>query len=63
MHVTYVKASFSSGVADYLLRESAYEDLPEAIRVVAECNCYLSPPIAEAMPDGFVHDSCRKKEK
>ena len=62
MHVTYVEAGFGSGVAGYLLRESAYEELPEAIRVVAEGNCYLSPPVAEAMPDGFVDDTCRKKE-
>jgi len=59
----YVKASFGSGVAGYLLRESASEELPEAIRVVVEGNCYLSPPSAEAMPDGFVNDSCRLKEK
>lgn len=59
----YVKASFGSGVAGYLLRESAYEELPEAIRVVAEGKCYLSPPIAEGMPNGFVHDTCRQKEK
>lgn len=59
----YVRASLGSGVAGYLLRESAYEELPEAIRVVAEGNCYLSPTITEAMPDRFVNDTCRQKEK
>ena len=56
--VRYVKASFKSGVAGYLLRECAYEELPKAIRVVADGNCYLSPQIAEAMPNGFVHGVC-----
>ena len=60
--VRYVKASFGSGVAGYLLRESAYEELPEAIRVVAGGNCYLSPHIAEAMRGEFAFRSCRHKD-
>lgn len=55
----YVKASFSKGIAGYLLREYAYEELPDAIRAVAGGRCYLSPQIMETLPDGFVEANCR----
>lgn len=55
----YVQASFSEGIAGYLLREDAYEELPDAIRAVAGGRCYVSPQIMEALPDGFVEENCR----
>ena len=59
MDARYVKASFSRGIAGYLLRESAYEELPDAIRAVAGGDCYLSPQIMEKMPDEFIEEICR----
>lgn len=55
----YVKASFSKGIAGYLLREYAYEELPDAIRAVTGGRCYLSPQIMERLPDGFLEANCR----
>lgn len=57
--IGYVKNSFSEGISGYLLRECAYEELPEAIRVVAGGSCYLSPQIAETKNNGFVEEICR----
>lgn len=59
MDARYVRASFSRGIAGYLLRESAYEELPDAIRAVAGGDCYLSPQIMEKMPDEFIEQICR----
>jgi len=58
----YVNASFGGGIAGYLMRDSAYEELPKAIRIVADGCCYLSPHIAETLLDGFSEECCRQKE-
>ena len=46
----YVKESFKSGVAGYLLKDCAFEELVEAVRSVAAGGKYVSPGIEIGLP-------------
>jgi len=46
----YVEESLRAGAAGYVLKECAFEDLPEAIDIVAAGGRYLSPEIEIGIP-------------
>ena len=53
MHATaeYVYRAFEAGACGYLLKEMAVEDVITAVRAVHEGRRYLSPALAESVPD------------
>lgn len=54
----YVRQLLAAGVAGYLLKQAAAEELIEAIRVIAGGGTYLDPAVAGKVVTGFV---ARKK--
>jgi DNA-binding NarL/FixJ family response regulator len=46
----YVKAGFRAGVTGYLLKDCAFEELVEAVHIVAAGGSYVSPEIEIGMP-------------
>ena len=46
----YVKESFKAGVAGYLLKDCAYEELVEAVHTVVDGGTYVSPEIEVGIP-------------
>lgn len=61
----YVIAMFAAGAAGYLLKNSAAEELIQAIRAIARHHKYVSPSIAGAVVDNALesarHDSVAEK--
>jgi DNA-binding NarL/FixJ family response regulator len=53
MHATaeYVYRAFEAGACGYLLKEMAVEEVITAVRTVHEGGRYLSPALAESVPD------------
>ena len=53
MHATaeYVYRAFEAGASGYLLKEAAAEEVITAVRTVHEGRRYLSPALAESVPD------------
>jgi len=53
MHATaeYVYRAFEAGASGYLLKEAASEEVITAVRTVHEGRRYLSPALAESVPD------------
>ena len=53
MHATaeYVYRAFEAGACGYLLKEMAVEEVITAVRAVHEGKRYLSPALAESVPD------------
>jgi len=53
MHATaeYVYRAFEAGASGYLLKEVAVEEVITAVRTVHEGRRYLSPAVAESVPD------------
>lgn len=53
MHATaeYVYRAFEAGASGYLLKEAAIEELISAVRMVCDGRRYLSPALAESVPD------------
>ena len=53
MHATaeYVYRAFEAGASGYLLKEAAVEEVISAVRTVHEGKRYLSPALAESVPD------------
>jgi DNA-binding NarL/FixJ family response regulator len=49
----YVTEMLKAGAAGYLLKDSAFEELLEAIRTVMKGRTYLSPGIAETVVDEY----------
>jgi len=47
---SYVKAGFKAGVTGYLLKDCAFEELVEAVRIVAGGGSYVSPEIEIGIP-------------
>jgi len=47
---SYVKAGFRAGVTGYLLKDCAFEELVEAVRIVAAGGSYVSPEIEVGVP-------------
>ena len=46
----YVKVSFRAGVTGYLLKDCAFEELVEAVHIVAAGGSYVSPEIEIGAP-------------
>ena len=46
----YVKESFKAGVTGYLLKDCAFEELVEAVHIVAAGGSYVSPEIEIGVP-------------
>jgi DNA-binding NarL/FixJ family response regulator len=46
----YVRAGFKAGVTGYLLKDCAFEELVEAVRIVAVGGSYVSPEIEFGVP-------------
>ena len=46
----YVKKSFRVGVTGYLLKDCAFEELAEAVHIVAAGGSYISPEIEIGVP-------------
>jgi len=46
-HHHYVQDAIDAGVAGYLMKETAANDLLEAVREIAKGNAFFSPPIAQ----------------
>ena len=46
----YVKETFKTGVAGYLLKDCAFEELVEAVHTVADGGTYVSPEIEVGIP-------------
>ena len=47
---SYVKAGFRAGVKGYLLKDCAFEELVEAVHIVAAGGSYVSPEIEIGVP-------------
>ena len=47
---SYVKAGFRAGVTGYLLKDCAFEELVEAVHIVAAGGSYVSPEIEIGVP-------------
>ncbi len=51
----YVAKVLRTGASAYLLKDSAFEELAEAIRVVLDNRIYLSPRITDIVIEDYVH--------
>jgi len=51
----FVEGMLRAGVAGYMLKDGAFEELARAIRAVAAGQAYLSPRIAETVIKDYVH--------
>ncbi len=51
----YVIEALKAGASGYLLKDSAFDELVQAIRAVVANQCYLSPEITGAVIDDVVH--------
>lgn len=56
----YVTQAVSAGAKGYLLKESAGDDLIEAVVAVAAGKSFFSPPVAEVMLDDYVRNLTQK---
>src|SRR5665213_791685 len=58
----FLTEMLKAGATAYLLKDSAFEELAAAIRAVTAGQVYLSPRIADAVVDGYLHgtDSARQ---
>ena len=54
--VHYVHDMLAAGAVGYLLKQSAYEEVAEAIRAVVKDHAYLSPPVAGIVAEQFRMD-------
>ena len=54
---TYVAQALQAGVAGYLLKASAVEELPLALKAVARGETYLSPAISRQVVEGFLRQT------
>lgn len=57
----HVVGMLQSGTSGYLLKESAYEELVDAIREVIAGNIYLSPPVLGEVIGEYVHKQLTEK--
>ena len=56
----YLVRALSAGVRGYLLKDSAQEDLVQAVRSVAHKKAFFSPAIARMLVDDFTHQMQKK---
>ena len=57
----FVTEMLHAGAAGYLLKDSAFQELAQAVRTVAQDQAYLSPPIAKAVITNYAGRSSRRK--
>jgi len=53
----YVREMFKAGASGYLLKNSSYEELIEAIHTVMSGKSFISPSIGDSVIQGFVNKS------
>jgi len=53
----FLSEMLKAGATAYLLKDSAFEELASAIRAVMAGQVYLSPRIADAVVEGYLHGS------
>ena len=51
----FVQGVLKAGAAGYLLKDSAFDELAQAVRAVQSGQKYLSPGVAGVVVDGFLH--------
>jgi DNA-binding NarL/FixJ family response regulator len=51
----FVQGVLKAGAAGYLLKDSAFDDLAQAVRAVSNGQMYLSPGIAGVVVEGFLN--------
>jgi DNA-binding NarL/FixJ family response regulator len=57
-HSRFVREALTAGVSAYLLKECAFSELVEAIRMAVERNqVYLSPGVSHVVVDGYLRTS------
>ena len=59
----YVMAMFKAGAVGYLLKNSAAEELIQAVRAVMDDLTYVSPSIGSILVDTYVADASGPTEK
>jgi len=58
----YVAQALRAGVAGYLLKDAADDELPMAIKAVARNEVYLSPRISKQLVDRFVQSGATEPD-
>ncbi len=58
----FLSEMLKAGATAYLLKDSAFEELASAIRAVTAGQVYLSPRIADAVVDGYLHGSLTNRQ-
>lgn len=58
----FLTEMLKAGATAYLLKDSAFEELASAIRAVTAGQVYLSPRIADAVVDGYLHGSITNRQ-
>ena len=58
----FIKKAFQSGVAAYLLKENALEELLKAIEVVVQGGVYISDKISSIVISGFLSNQSGVKQ-
>ena len=57
----YVREMFRAGATGYLLKDCEFDELIEAIRMVAEGQTYVSPSISEVVVEDYVRGSPKEE--
>jgi len=57
-----IGGAFNAGVVGYLLKDSAVEELGQAIKTVLEGGVYVTPRVAGAMVDRYVAGTARPRD-
>jgi DNA-binding NarL/FixJ family response regulator len=58
----FLTEMLKAGATAYLLKDSAFEELASAIRAVTVGQVYLSPRIADAVVEGYLHGTSTGKQ-
>ena len=58
----FLSEMLKAGATAYLLKDSAFEELASAIRAVVAGQVYLSPRIADAVVEGYLHGTSPGKQ-
>lgn len=53
----FIAAAFRAGAVGYLLKSSAFQELVQSLRVIAEGRTYLSPAVAGIVVDSYVRQT------
>jgi DNA-binding NarL/FixJ family response regulator len=58
----YVTEMFKAGASGYLLKNCDFEELADAVRVVAEGKTHISPSISDVVVQNYVHRSTEEDD-